>query len=489
MCAVLTCVDMFLVYKFNRIQFAFEPLEEGTDRVHHCGRAQILPSPPTARLYISSLLHFGFMAIISARVFYLLPISSFFSLSLTPSTFYFCHQYFRILPRYPIPIQLQQQQNHHHNQPTTDQLHNNINTAPTSSSFSLYNKSEPYVPFSALKTEYQRQYGGGVSPTPQRATLRRRSTSLKLPARQRLSATDADGGIGDADLLDLTMGESEQHAEYHPYTEDEQSQYVYIAFVWNGQFIIESPPTRCRRTLAHRPDHQFVDAAQPNLHFDGHLSIQPTTAATVDIDPKNVAAAGSVTPNEPHGIASKHRTLLGGGQHAAERCHLHLSGELSYAPEYRSQFVGFPAPIEKSHSIPQLSNIRFQGKFGGVAEYRDSFREYDRYARCAPIRNPGHLRTAGAVATTATTASEAKSAGEYAEKFQAPLAPERVVRAHRQEDQFSLTPVAGDVGGGTAATRSTERTAPVDMAKPVRGRPKCDFLALKGSMEYNPEYR
>lgn len=225
--------------------------------------------------------------------------------------------------------------------------------------------------------------------------------------------------------------------------------------------------------------------------------MQPNGAAatTANIDPIHRPAAGSVTPAEPHGIASKHRTLLGGGQHAAERCHLHLSGELSYAPEYRSQFVG-AAPIDKSHSIPQLSNIRFQGKFDGMAEYRDSFREYDRYARCAPIRNPGHLRTAGAEATAAA----ANASGEYAEKYQAPVAPERTVRAHRQEDQFSLTPVAGDgVGGGTAAIRAAEQAERStaanigqdvgDVAKPERGRAKGDFLSLKGSMEYSPDYR
>lgn len=107
-----------------------------------------------------------------------------------------------------------------HPQPSSDPNNHHYSNNPTSSSFSLYNKSEPYIPFSALKTEYQRQFGGDVSAKiSPRPPLRRRSTSLKLSGR--LAASD---GLTAADLRDLQMGESEQHAEYHPYTEDELSQ-------------------------------------------------------------------------------------------------------------------------------------------------------------------------------------------------------------------------------------------------------------------------
>lgn len=109
---------------------------------------------------------------------------------------------------------------HPRNYTTGTDLHN------TSSSFSLYNESETYIPFSALKTEYQRQYGT-TKPSP-RPPLRRRSTSLKLPSARVGRAVDGDdhsGDIADADLPNLAMGESEQHSEYHSYTEDELSKY------------------------------------------------------------------------------------------------------------------------------------------------------------------------------------------------------------------------------------------------------------------------
>lgn len=186
---------------------------------------------PPGKHVLSALLRF--YSIIFAHFTFRFVAFSFFSPNTLLHLILFYHQNVRIfrlnlLLRYPdinTTTTTQNHHHHHHNQQTTDQLHHTINTAPTSSSFSLYNKSEPYVPFSALKTEYQRQYCGIGSTIPPRATLRRRSTSLKLPARERLAATKA-GDIGAADLLDLTMGESEQHAEYHPYTEDEQSQCV-----------------------------------------------------------------------------------------------------------------------------------------------------------------------------------------------------------------------------------------------------------------------
>lgn len=254
---------------------------------------------------------------------------------------------------------------------------------------------------------------------------------------------------------------------------------------------------RCRRTLAHRPDHQFNDTAahehesQPHaIHLDGQLTVEP----------QQQPAAGA----EAQLFATKHRTVLAaGGQHAAERCHLHLSGELSHAPEYRSQFVGHAgAPIEKSQSIPQLSNIRFQGKFEGVAEYRDSFREYDRYARRAPILNPGHLRTvtaakgATAAGSNAAASKTTMGGGEYADKFQAPAPGTEKAALARHEDQFSLMPLAAqssDAGGG-GESRSAETADRIgrdvaSMPKPERGKAKVDFLAMNGRMEYSPEYR
>lgn len=64
----------------------------------------------------------------------------------------------------------------------------------------MYDKTEPFVPFSELKTEYEREYGGIVERA-WRPELNRRPTSLKL-----------EGSM---------VQSSEQQSEYHEYTPHE----------------------------------------------------------------------------------------------------------------------------------------------------------------------------------------------------------------------------------------------------------------------------
>lgn len=226
----------------------------------------------------------------------------------------------------------------------------------------------------------------------------------------------------------------------------------------------KKPLYRCRRSLAKNPDHhlhkeQLLDdsdvaaAGLPPVHFNGNIRFM----------------------SEPHFDAKQKQEPS--TKHSSQICHLNLEGSLSYVPEYRSQFVTFP--IEKSHSIPQISNITFQGKFGGVAEYRDSFRTYDQYVKSVPIRKPGHL-------TVKTTIEGDGDAGEYAEKYRAPdrSAIERSVLA-KKNDQFHLL--------GENAARKAEYsesfTDPKITTHPERPKAREHILSLKGNMEYSPEYR
>lgn len=64
----------------------------------------------------------------------------------------------------------------------------------------MYDKTEPFVPFSELKTEYEREYGGVIEKTLKRE-LTRRPTSLKL-----------EGSM---------VQSSEKQSEYHEYTPNE----------------------------------------------------------------------------------------------------------------------------------------------------------------------------------------------------------------------------------------------------------------------------
>lgn len=159
----------------------------------------------------------------------------------------------------------------------------------------------------------------------------------------------------------------------------------------------------------------------------------------------------------------------------AQTCHLRLEGELSYQPEYRSQYITFP--IEKSHSIPQLNNIRFQGKFVGVPEYRDSFKFYDQYVKCAPIIKPGNLSVKGSV----------ESIGEYSENFKGHdrKTVETSVSA-KKSDMFRLL---GEMAGNQQAEYTESFKDPKITKMPERAKPRESILSLKGNMDYTPEYR
>lgn len=184
--------------------------------------------------------------------------------------------------------------------------------------------------------------------------------------------------------------------------------------------------------------------------------------------------------SEPN-FDAKHKTESS-GKHASQLDHLSLSGELRMEPEYRSQFVTFP--IEKSQSVPQISNIQFQGKFGGVAEYTDSFREYEHYAKSAAIRNPDHLTVKGAV--MGGDGGDGNDKGEYAEKFIAPdkSAVEMSVSA-KKNDSFRLQ----SHNINRMAEYNDQFKDPKISTLPKRGKPRSDILALNGTMEYSPEYR
>ncbi|XP_037043311.1 uncharacterized protein LOC119079478 isoform X2 [Bradysia coprophila] len=277
----------------------------------------------------------------------------------------------------------------------------------TRSNICLYDKTEPFVPFSELKTEYKREYGRAVDTTAWRPELKRRPTSLKL-----------EGSM---------VQSSEQQSEYHEYTPNETQ--------------------GSRRSLMKYPDSLNLsenDYPQPPESLVHGLSIEPK--------PKTDASI----------------------KNDSQTCHLRLEGELSYQPEYRSQFVTFP--IEKSHSIPQLTNIRFQGKFVGVPEYRDSFKFYDQYVKCAPIIKPGHLSVKGSV----------ESVGEYGERFKEhDRKTVETTESAKKGDKFHLL---GEDGTGNQQAEYTESFKDPKITKmPQRAKPRESILSLKGNMDYTPE--
>lgn len=183
--------------------------------------------------------------------------------------------------------------------------------------------------------------------------------------------------------------------------------------------------------------------------------------------PENLVHGLSIEPKPKPDASNKNES---------QTCHLRLEGELSYQPEYRSQFVTFP--IEKSHSIPQLTNIRFQGKFVGVPEYRDSFKFYDQYVKCAPIIKPGHLSVRGSV----------ESVGEYSEHFKEhDRKTVEVTESAKKGDKFHLLGEDGTANQQAVYTESFKDPKITKM--PQRAKPRESILSLKGNMDYTPEYR
>lgn len=158
----------------------------------------------------------------------------------------------------------------------------------------------------------------------------------------------------------------------------------------------------------------------------------------------------------------------------AQDCHLKLEGELSYIPEYRSQFV--PYQIERSHSIPQISNIKFYGTFMGIPEYTASFKSYDNVAKREMIKNPDLIGVRGTMDGVA----------EYQENFQEPdkNKVEKSISA-KTNDGFSLQQ---DFSKHIPEYNDRFKD-PKITSMPERPKPRTSILELNGNMEYNPEYR
>lgn len=160
----------------------------------------------------------------------------------------------------------------------------------------------------------------------------------------------------------------------------------------------------------------------------------------------------------------------------SRKCHLKLEGEINYVPEYRSKFIEFP--IEKSQSIPQLSNIKFYGRFDGIPEYRDNFKFYDCYSKSAPIKKSDNINF---------TCDKIVTVPEYKEKFKEPdkTAISKTISL-KSEDNFQKT-IKGEFTKILPEYNESFKD-PQIKEKPERGKCREPYLRLKGRIEFNPEY-
>lgn len=218
---------------------------------------------------------------------------------------------------------------------------------------------------------------------------------------------------------------------------------------------------------------QMAPAGLPPVHFNGSIRFKSEPYFDTKLKPDKMS-------NKPH---------------IATICHLNLEGVLDFAPEYRSEFVSFP--IEKSMSIPQINNISFHGKFGGIPEYRDSFRNYDQYAKSAPIKKPDHR-----ILNNATDDEPLMVSAEYTEQFKAPGGEQgnfsssnsslgRNVQSKRKDQLNLITSGAGseEYNAERKAEYSERFADPKVTVQPERAKARESILSLNGNMDYSPEYR
>lgn len=144
--------------------------------------------------------------------------------------------------------------------------------------------------------------------------------------------------------------------------------------------------------------------------------------------------------------------------------------------EYRCQYVKFP--IEKAHSIPQITHLKLQGDFNGIAEYRDCYKMYEDYSKSAPIKKADNLNVAKQKETET-------NAAEYKEKFQKP--PSDIKQEKLMKAKNHLHPT-GEFTKDLPEYYDSFRDPKIKQM-PERGKCREPYLRLKGKLEFNPEYR
>lgn len=138
---------------------------------------------------------------------------------------------------------------------------------------------------------------------------------------------------------------------------------------------------------------------------------------------------------------------------------LKVQGELSYLPDgHRGEFRG-QSTIERSESNPQLSNIKFFGKFHDKPEYNDNFKVYNHFTKSAPIKAKDHLRVSPITVNRGIVAPNISPLTEYTDKFKV-LNIQHVFPEYFESDKL-----------------------------PERAEGRSPILQISGNMDYNPEYR
>ncbi|BFG04881.1 uncharacterized protein DMAD_03740 [Drosophila madeirensis] len=319
----------------------------------------------------------------------------------------------------------------------------------TQSNVCLYNSEEPVVPFGSLKSEYRRRYHcHGIAGQPRPRTLLRRATSLHLEGFMQLLTEHQD--------------------KYHWYTPEDLK-------------FSRSYPVRNPENLQ-----LGGDADGENSMKNSSYLMAPMLDAGTKILPREVFLEESQAASRSLASEKFKRDVAAQEQ---QRCHLQMRAQaVDQQPEpseYKRQFVQqFP---EKAHSIPQMSNIKIQGEFVAVPEYKDSFKMYANYSKSAPIKKDDNLHVSGSERGSDPRPghSHAPDVAEYRDKFIDP--PKHMAKEKSLKTDDHLRP-RGEFSREIPEYHESFRD-PQITEMPERGKAREPFLRLRGKIEFNPEYR
>lgn len=173
-------------------------------------------------------------------------------------------------------------------------------------------------------------------------------------------------------------------------------------------------------------------------------------------------------------------------------CTLKLEGELTYTPEYQSQYQRHQS-IERSQSIPPMSNIEFRGKFQGVPEYQENYKGYADVAKREPLKRDDHLKLSPRINAAGMAPLRPYQTSEYSDRFK-----EKVDKSPKVPTPSRRKPSANSSIKKHLISSPPSKSMPEYQEKykdpeirrmPTMAKAREHQLSLDGDMEYIPEYR
>lgn len=173
-------------------------------------------------------------------------------------------------------------------------------------------------------------------------------------------------------------------------------------------------------------------------------------------------------------------------------CTLKLEGELTYTPEYQSQYRQHES-AERSELIPQMNNIKFHGSFHGSPEYQDNFKQYDNIAKREPLKRSDHLTLSPRINAAVISPMTSLQTSEYSDRYKENSGDNTTKSSAPVRKSFEHSTIKKHLGLAhqwQTMPEYQEKFKDPDIRKmPTLAKAREHNLSLDGNMEYSPEYR